>query len=125
MVEDYMSLKQDVLLTAEAGDSTTTIVESLPDEIPAIVIPVVFYSAIKTGSYTAVHGDFIEAQQGATITLDPNASIDDQIMIANGDGTRITVSGKIKYTRLDSSIIIRQQGTSLHFQNFGDYWRIR
>ena len=108
---------------SNAMDSIATL-EQIEDLIPT-VIPTVFYSAIKTGSYTAVNGDFIEAQSGAIITLDPEAEIDDEIMVANGDGSKITVSGTIKYTKLDTALFIRQQGTSLHFQNFGDYWRIR
>ena len=84
-----------------------------------------FYSAVKTVSYTAVDGDFIEAQNNAIITLDPNANIDDQIMVANGDGSKIKVLGDIKYTKLDTSLFMNNQGTSLHFQYFGEYWRIR
>jgi hypothetical protein len=37
MIEDYMSLKLDVLLTAEAGDSTTTIVNSTPSSLNAMI----------------------------------------------------------------------------------------
>ena len=98
--------------------------EQIEDLIP-VVIPVVFYSAIKTSSYTAVHGDFIEAQNQAIITLDPNAQLDDEIIIANGDNSDIKVVGAIKYTKLDSSLIVSNQGDSFHFQNFGDYWRVK
>lgn len=84
-----------------------------------------FYAAIKNSNYTAVNGDFIEAQKKAIITLDPNANIDDQIIVANGDGSRITVLGTIKFDRPDTKLFINNQGTSLHFQYFGSYWRIR
>jgi hypothetical protein len=88
-----------------------------------------FYSTIKSADYTAVSGDFVEARDNCIITLDPNADADDQIIVANGDGTRITVLGDIKFTRLDTKMFIRRQGTSMHFQMFVDgmtkYWRIR
>ena len=93
-------------------------------EAPAVQVRE-FYAAVKTENYTAIDGDFIEARNGITVTLDPSAGLNDQIIIANGDGSKITVSGQIRYTKEDSSILIRQKGTSLHFQNFGDYWRIR
>ena len=97
--------------------------EQIEDLIP--IVDKNFYSAIKKTNYTAVDGDFIEAQSSAIITLDPNASLNDQIVVANGDGTSIKVVGTIKYKRLDTSLFIKNQGTSLHFQYFGDYWRVR
>ena len=93
--------------------------EQIEDLIP--IVDKQYYSAIKNVNYTAVDGDFIEAQRNAIITLDPNATTDDQIIVANGDGTTIKVVGTIKYKRLDDSIFMRNQGTSLHFQYFGDY----
>ena len=88
-----------------------------------------FNAKVKTGSYTAVHKDFVEGRSNAIITLDPNAPINSQIMVANGDGSNITVSGSIKYKALEDSLILSQQGTSLHFHKFidgtNDYWRVR
>ena len=126
--DDHINNLQNLEITeASAGSQALDAIqylEQIEDAIPSDR-PVDFYSAIKTSSYTAVNGDFIEAQNNAIITLDPEADIDDQIMIANGDGSTITVKGAIKYTKLDSSLIMNNQGTSLHFQNFGDYWRVR
>jgi hypothetical protein len=109
-------------LSAESLDRIDTL-EQIEDLIP--VVDKQFYSAIKTVNYTAVDGDFIEAQKKAVITLDPNATTDDQIVVANGDGTQIKVVGTIKYRQLETSLFIGNQGTSLHFQYFGDYWRVR
>lgn len=88
-----------------------------------------FYSSVKSGSYTAVNRDFVEARNKAIITLDPNAEANTQIMVANGDGSRITVMGNIKFTSLDTSMIINNMGTNIHFHKFvdenNDYWRAR
>jgi hypothetical protein len=37
MIEDYMSMKEDILVTAEASDSTTTIVNSTPSSQNAAI----------------------------------------------------------------------------------------
>jgi hypothetical protein len=105
-------------------DDLSDTLEQIEDRIPISIVKE-FYAAKKSAAYTAVDSDYIEANNRAIITLDPNADLNDQIIIANGDGSRIKVLGAIKYTRLDSSMFISNQGTSLHFQFFGDYWRIR
>ena len=85
-----------------------------------------FYSVAKSENYTAVSFDFVEATNGATITLDSNAELDDEIMIANGDGSTIKIIGdSIKFNKLDSQINMRRQGTSYHFHRFHGYWRVR
>ena len=84
-----------------------------------------FFGAIKESTYTAVDGDFIEARNNAFINLDPHAAINDQLIIANGDGSRITIVGDVKYKSLENKTILTKQGTSLYLHNFGEYWRIR
>ena len=105
-------------------DAIADTLEQIEDRIPISIVKE-FYAAKKSAAYTAVDSDYIEANNSAIITLDPNADLNDQIIIANGDGSKITVMGNIKYTRLDSSLISRAEGDSFHFQNFGGYWRIR
>ena len=123
--------KYKMWLRSGGGTDTisTIVIESADNAQIEDLIPtsaaIQFYSSVKTSNYTAVHGDFIEAQSGAIITLDPNADIDDQIIVANGDGTSITVLGDIKFNRLDTKLFLRNQGSSMYFQYFGDYWRIR
>ena len=126
--DDYIESNQNDT-TYETGGTAQALdeigyLEQIEDLIPSYT-PTVFYTAVKIDNYTAVHGDFIEAQNGVIITLDPEAEQDDEIIIANGDGTNITVLGSIKYTDLDTELIIRNQGTSIHLQRFSDYWRIR
>ena len=83
-----------------------------------------FNVLIKNQNYTAVDMDFIEARSGIVITLDPNAQENDDVIIANGDSSRITVLGSVKIKRIETSVNINQAGTSLHFKKFPDYWRI-
>lgn len=91
-----------------------------------------FIGKVKTSAYTAENKDWVEARSKATISLPANPLVNDQVIVSNGDGSAITVKGNgnnIKYTKTDTSINIRNQGTSLHFQLFEDqdtkYWRIR
>ena len=91
-----------------------------------------FDSSVPTGSVTATSGDWIEANNGVTVTLSEDSVVDDEIVVTNGDGSSINIcsgSVDIKYTSVTNKIIIRQQGTTLHFQMFGNgsdlYWRIR
>ena len=92
-----------------------------------------FYTKIKTENYTAVNKDYVEGRNNATIKLPANAKRSDQVMVANGDGSAITVDGNgnnIKYTSTDTKFITRNNGSSFHFHFFIDnvknesYWRI-
>ncbi len=91
-----------------------------------------FRGRVEIADYTAQNKDWVEARSKITIKLPANPLVNDQVIVSNGDGTAITVQGNgndIKYTSTDTSINIRSQGTSLHFQLFEDqdtkYWRIR
>jgi len=91
-----------------------------------------FIGKVKTADYTAENKDWIEARNGISISLPANPLVNDQVIVSNGDGSTIKVLGNgndIKYTKTDTSVNIRNKGTSLHFQLFQDqstkYWRIR
>ncbi|GAF74808.1 unnamed protein product [marine sediment metagenome] len=91
-----------------------------------------FIGLVKTSNYTARTKEWVEAGSDSTISLPANPLVNDQVIVSNGDGTTITVDGNgnnIKYDKTDTSVLIRSQGTSLHFQLFQDaatkYWRIR
>lgn len=92
-----------------------------------------FINKIKTSDYTAENKDWIEARNKAVISLPANPLIGDQVIVSNGDGSSIVISGNgnnIKYTSIDISIKINRNGSSLHFQYFIDnaaseeYWRV-
>ena len=81
-------------------------------------------------SYTAVNKDWVEARSRSTIYLDEYADPGDEIIVANGDGTDITVTSsvcKIKYKVVSNSLILANEGTSLLFKLFSYqdelYWR--
>lgn len=91
-----------------------------------------FVGKVKVTAYTAINKDWIEARSKAVIKLPSNPLANDQVIISNGDGSLIKIMGNgndIKYTTTDTSINIRNQGTSLHFQLFRyqdtRYWRAR
>ncbi len=89
------------------------------------------YRSVKTSiEYTAIDHDFVEANNGARIKLDPSPGADDVIIVANGDGSSVVVDGNsnnIMYTSLDTCMEIHRQGTTITFQWFdeGPYWRPR
>lgn len=93
-----------------------------------------FDTKIERTNYTAKNKDYREGRNGITFKLPANAVRGNQCMFANGDGSTITVDGNgnmIKYTSTDTTLIMRQQGTSFHFHFFEDnvlnerYWRAR
>jgi hypothetical protein len=91
-----------------------------------------FRGRVEITDYTAENKEWIEARGRITIKLPSDPLVNDQVIVSNGDGAVITIQGNgndIKYTDKDTSINIRNQGTSLHFQLFEDestkYWRIR
>ena len=92
-----------------------------------------FITTVKTQDSTAKNKDFFEARNSITVKLPANARRSDEVIVANGDGSKITIDGNgnnIKYTTTDTSVIMRSQGTSLHFHFFIDnvsgdsYWRV-
>lgn len=92
-----------------------------------------FNGKIKTANYTAKNKEWIEARTKATISLPGNPLRNHQVIVSNGDGSTITISGNgnnIKYTSTDTSLITKRKGTSLHFHYFIDnvasesYWRV-
>jgi len=92
-----------------------------------------FISKVKTTNYTAENKDWVEARNGITIDLPANPLSNSQVIVANGDGTAITIDGNgnnIKYKDTDTALITKRKGTSLHFQYFIDnvtaesYWRV-
>jgi len=91
-----------------------------------------FVGKVKIIDYTSINKDWIEARNKITIKLPSNPLVNDQVIISNGDNSLIRILGNgnnIKYTTTDTSINIRNQGTSLHFQLFDyqgtQYWRVR
>ena len=73
--------------------------------------------------------EIVEANNGITVTVDPSPGHDDEIIVANGDGSQIKINfngQKVNHTRLDDRIVTSNRGTSLRFKFFseGPYWRI-
>ena len=92
-----------------------------------------FNTKIKTSNYTAKNKDYIEGRGNVTFKFPANAVRGDEVIFANGGGI-ITINGNgnnIKYTSTDTTFIIRQKGTSIHFHFFEDnelnerYWRAK
>ena len=93
-----------------------------------------FNTAIKLVNYTAKNKDYIDGRGNITLKFPENATRGDEVIFANGNGGTITLDGNgnnIKYTSTDATLIMRNEGTSLHFHFFEDnilnerYWRAR
>lgn len=93
-----------------------------------IYIPNTEWKGISTDiDYTAINRDFVEATRKATITLDNNSNIGDQIETGNGDGSKITIDGdglELRYAgKRANKIDIASEGTFIHWYRFDNYWR--
>ena len=93
-----------------------------------------FNTLIKRVNYTAKNKDYVEGRGNITLKFPANAVRGNEVIFANGNGGTITLDGNgndIKYTSTDTTLIMRQQGTSFHFHFFEDndlnerYWRAR
>ncbi len=93
-----------------------------------------FNTLIKQVNYTAKNKDYVEGRGNITLKFPANAVRGDEVIFANGDGGTITLDGNgndIKYTSTDTTLIIRNKGTSFHFHFFEDndlnerYWRVK
>jgi len=141
--EDY--LYQIVRATGGEGSETITEIEVASlnaDKVPYLYGLVLqlksdtakFNTLIKKVNYTAKNKDYVEGRGNITLKFPANAVRGDEVIFANGNGGTITVDGNgndIKYTSTDTTLIMRQQGTSFHFHFFEDnvlnerYWRAR
>lgn len=100
--------------------------ESLEDLIPTE--GELGFSDVKTGSYTAVNGDWIESR-GGTITLDKNAEARDEITVSIGsrDRTRILADAIKWKDQVVTCVESSRVGNSYTFKRFSykdeTYWR--
>lgn len=91
------------------------------DLIDEIAIDNRFFMSVKDTDYTAIAGDFIDMRDGITLTLDPNASPNDQIKTRNGDGSLIKVTSTIEIRHKrnrGNTFNFRNEGTSIHWYLF-------
>jgi hypothetical protein len=129
VLRDYLFLlDREVSETKVITEIIETSVNNL--DLSTTVAFVQFSPKTKTADYTALDFDFIEAENGATIKLPQYPDDGSEVIIANGDGTKITVDGngrKIKRKNSTDTLSTTSKGTTLHFQYFVDrgYWRTR
>lgn len=141
--EDYLYS----LVTAVGGEGSDTINNIISSSVQSDKVPylfgqvdklnrqnALFNTIIKTTNYTAKNRDFVEARNRITVKFPKNARRGDEIIVANGDGSKITIDGNgnnIKYDSTDSTFTTSRNGSSFHFHFFIDndnsenYWRIR
>lgn len=102
----------------------------IEDLIPTFQGGKSFESDVVTTDRVVVDSEFLDIRQGATVTFDPNAQHNAQIITANGDGTtvRIVSAIELRYKgKRDFSMNIRNEGTTLHWYKFvsgtEQFWR--
>jgi len=81
----------------------------------------------KSTDYTARPFDFVNAKSGAAIAFPANPKEDDFIVIRNGDGTKITLSGNGKNMNGSATGELTTEGTAIEFYYFiaSDEWFAR
>ena len=112
---------------SDIEDEYLTIDSLIPDSGPLFVQ---FNPVSKNTNYTALDFGFIEAEQGITVSLPEYPDDASEVIVANGDGSRITIDGngkQIKRKSLTKTLTSFNEGTTLHFQYFVErgYWRTR
>lgn len=117
--------------TEGAGAVLAMIAQQELRNIPTALQPVdykQFYSKeLGRGKFTAGVWDFIEATNDSFIYLPAYPSDNDVVIIANGDGSNITVDGNGKLINRADQYIIRKRDRTLifHFFAASGKWRIR
>lgn len=79
-----------------------------------------FSAVTATSDYTALAYDFVNAKNRIEVKFPQYPGENDVVIIRNGDGTRIKLSGNGKNINGQSSGEINLEGTSLTFQYFID-----
>jgi hypothetical protein len=92
----------------------------------------VFSTDVSISNVTAKNKDFIEARNGITVFAPKNPKNNTEFMVANGDGSTITVDAnglEFRFTSIDDEFIFSEMGDSYHFHLFINgtekYWRVR
>lgn len=103
------------------------VLEQTEDLIPVTRLKQ-FRPTVQSVNYSAVDEDFVDAQNGSTITLMPSAGA--EIITANGDGTWIKLYSTIEFHhngQVSNWVDMLRQDTSLHWFLFESgtkqYWR--
>jgi hypothetical protein len=78
----------------------------------------VFNTVTVTGSYTAMPYDFINAKSNAQITFPAYPEENSVIIIRNGDGSKITLSGNGRNINGSATGVLRRESTSIEFYYF-------
>jgi len=134
--EDYLYR----IIVALGGEGAVAITESdeivsentaqLKTQLKNLKQRIHFVPRVKSVDYTAVDNDFVEANQGITVKLPNPPRNGSDVIVANGDGSNITIDGNgkdIKFkAKKTESVHTRSAGNSYHFKWFidGPYWRI-
>lgn len=114
------------------SDFSTHIVEAAVKQLQ--IDTAQFNTLIKQVNYTAKNKDYVEGRGNITLKFPSNPVRGNEVIFANGSGGTITVDGNgnnIKFTSTDTTLIMRQKGTSFHFHFFEDnvlnerYWRVK
>lgn len=106
----------------------TNIAQQDSFDYPSKVIPAKQYNAVTTSvNYTANPYDFINAKKGATITFPEYPIENGVIIVRNGDGSNIRLSGNGKTMNGESTGTIQVKGTAIVFHYFidSDEWLVR
>ena len=78
-------------------------------------------AAVTTSSdYTAKPFDFVNAINGSAVTFPLNPKEDDLIIVRNGDGSTITLSGNGKNMNSSATGELTVEGTAIEFYYFID-----
>jgi hypothetical protein len=80
----------------------------------------VFTAKTISGNYTALPFDFINARYNAQITFPQYPEENSVIIVRNGDGSTIKLSGNGKNINGSSTGVLQKQGTSIEFYYFID-----
>jgi len=79
------------------------------------------FNAVSTNtSYTANNWDWINAKNGAPITLPAYPEVNSEVIIRNGDGSLIQLKGNGRLINGSSTGELRRKGTCIKFKYFID-----
>jgi len=124
--ESSANENQIALLLGLVSDLSVAVAD-LASDTHGQLVPQEYRAVTVTTNYTALDKDFVNAKSGATITMPEFPSENDTIIIRNGDGTKIGLSGNGKNINGSKTGLINRQSTSLVLQYFidTDEWLVR
>lgn len=131
-IEDYLSLKRDLLLVSEVGDVDSDRLDDLGARMEALEIRVDILESkqlifiVTSVDHTTTRNEWVECQDSLTVKLNSTPLDLEEVSVKRAAGS-VTIDGNGKLVNGESSIVLnrKEQVRLLIYSSALDSWGVR